>query len=104
MRHIGRAAIAWLPLIALLVLAGFAIGWWATGIGVAVLALGMIPVVRALREVRNNPPPDPEAIREELKELDRRAVPWIKAWTFGMLGFTVLFVVLLLVAAFSMRS
>lgn len=50
------------------------------------------------------PPADPAAVREELKELDHRAARWIKAWTFGMLGFTLLFVVLLLVTAFGMRS
>jgi uncharacterized membrane protein len=40
-------------------------------------------------------------VREELKELDRRAAPWIRGWAFGILGFTALFVLLLLIAAFA---
>lgn len=103
MRAVLLALVSWLPLLAVLVLAGFAIGWWATLLGLAVLAIVAVPAVRAMREVRNRPPADPLAIREELIELDRRAVPWIKAWTFGMLGCAALGVVLLLLAAFAMR-
>lgn len=104
MRHVGLAVVSWLPLVAVLVLAGLAVGWWATGLSVAVLAIVAIPAVRAIREVRSRPKPDPATVREELKELDRRNTPWIKAWTFVMLGVTVLFVVFLVVAAFEMRS
>ncbi len=103
-RHLVLAAVSWLPLVVVVILVGFAIGWWATGIGVAVLAIVAVAAARAVREIRNSPPADPAVVREELKELDHRAARWIKAWTFGMLGFTLLFVVLLLVTAFGMRS
>jgi len=103
-RHLGLAAVSWLPLAAVLVLVGFAVGWWATGLGVAVLGIAAAAAARAVREIRRRPKPDPAAVREELKELDRRAARWIKMWAFGMLGFTVLFVLLLLITAFDMRS
>ena len=73
-RHLGLAAVSWLPLVAVLVLVGFAVGWWATGLGVAVLAIVAVAAVRAVREIRNNPKPDPAAVREELKEIGRAHV------------------------------
>jgi hypothetical protein len=94
---------SWAPLLAVLVLAGFAIGWWATALGVAVLAAVAMFAVRAKRQVRDRPPLDPVALREELIELDRRSAPWIKAWTSSLLALTVVVVVLALVIAFEMR-
>jgi len=102
-RSVLLALVSWLPLIAVFVLAGFAIGWWATILGLVVLAIVAVAAIRAMREVRNRPPADPATIRQELIEIDRRAVPWIKAWTFGMLSCTALGVVLLLLAAFATR-
>jgi len=104
-RHLVFGAV-WLPLVAVPVLVGFAVGWWATGLGVVVLAIVALVAARAARDVRNCPSSksDPAAVREELKALDRRAAPWVKMWTFGMLVVTALYVVVLLVIAFSMRS
>ena len=103
-RQLALAAVSWLPLVAVLVLVGLAVGWWATGLGVAVLAIVAVAAARAIRQIRDRPKPHPAAVREELKELDRRAARWIKVWTFVMLGLTVLFTLLLLVAAFELRS
>jgi hypothetical protein len=102
-KHLALAAVTWLPLVALLVLIGLTVGWWATALALVPFAIFAVLAVRAVRELQNRPAPDPAAVREELKELDRRAVPWIKGWAFGILGFAALGVVLLLIAAFAAR-
>jgi hypothetical protein len=83
--------------------AGFSIGWWAAVLGVVPWVVVAVMAVRAMKRMRDRPPADPAAIREELIALVRRSTPWIKAWAFGLLGLTALGVVLVLLAAFQMR-
>ncbi len=95
--------LGWLPMLAVLVLVGFAIGWWAAVLGVLPFVFFAVLGVRRYRQLRDRPPANPAAVRAELLEIESRSTPWIKAWASCSIVFAVLGVALLLVTAFQMR-
>jgi hypothetical protein len=96
--HAARALVLWTPIIAVWVLAGFAVGWWVAAVITGFSALVMVLAYVYGRRVRHRFEHDPSARQEHAARAEQRLVRWARWYGLGMAGMMMLMLVLLIIA------